>query len=87
MNVKDRKSGDGGDEMPKEQARDWMCYWQSDASPVPVIRVKKTITHKGAKAWLKKQEASEHWTPKIVKSPKEPLIPAPKKRGDCGCMK
>lgn len=65
MNSKHRMEGNkGGDGMVKE---DWVCYWQSDASPKPVIQLKKTTTHKDATAWLKAQKPTDHWTPNIAK--------------------
>lgn len=73
--------------MVKEQARDWECYWQSDASPSPVITVEKTTTHKGAEAWLAQQKPAEHATPHIRQ--KAPIVATVKTEAeeDCNCFK
>lgn len=41
------------------------CYWESDSAPVPERRIVKVTSMKKAKQWLKNQEATEHWTPRI----------------------
>ena len=54
--------------IPKtEEAKDVSCYWQSDASPVPAIKLDHMATQKNAEKWLSKQTARRHSTPQIGK--------------------
>jgi hypothetical protein len=66
--------------MPKgKQPKNVACYWQSDSSPIPKIKVEKVTTQWQAERWLSKQVTDTHWTPKIgvltVETEDEPIEP------------
>mgnify|MGYP006307566143 CR=1 FL=1 len=41
------------------------CYWVSDESPKPQVKVEQRCSMKEAKKWLKKQKPTGHWNPRI----------------------
>jgi hypothetical protein len=54
--------------MPKKEKvlkNPYVCYWQSDGSPQPLINEVDVMEKKDAEKWLKRQEKDEHWTAKI----------------------
>ena len=53
-------------ETETSEPKTWVCYWQSDASPIPQIKVEqKAVSKADAEAWLMSVSAGGHWTPKI----------------------
>jgi len=79
----------GGEDVKK---KDWVCYWQTDASPKPQTSIEhKAVTKKFAESWLKKQKQGEHATPKIGKltiiAKTEENLPITEPEEDCGCTK